>query len=81
LHCIDKLRRVWTLGYEATSISELRSVMGITQASLYAAFGNREQLFREAVDLNRKTAGTLLRRLSKRSQLRVNRSRLCYGTQ
>jgi AcrR family transcriptional regulator len=48
----------WTLGYEATSMAELRSAMGITQASLYAAFGSKERLFREAVDLYRRTAGT-----------------------
>jgi AcrR family transcriptional regulator len=48
----------WTLGYEAASMAELRSAMGITQASLYAAFGSKEKLFREAVDLYRKTAGT-----------------------
>lgn len=39
-------------------MAELRSAMGITQASLYAAFGNKEKLFREAVDLYRRTAGT-----------------------
>jgi AcrR family transcriptional regulator len=31
--------------------------LGITQASLYAAFGSKEQLFHEAVDLYRRTAG------------------------
>jgi AcrR family transcriptional regulator len=30
--------------------------LGITQASLYAAFGSKEQLFREAVDLYLRTA-------------------------
>lgn len=39
-------------------MAELRSAMGITQASLYAAFGNKEQLFREAVELYRRTVGT-----------------------
>jgi AcrR family transcriptional regulator len=48
----------WRLGYEAASMAELRSAMGITQASLYPAFGNKERLFREAVDLYRRTAGT-----------------------
>jgi len=52
------MRVFWTLGYEAASMAELRSAMGITQASLYAAFRNKEQLFREAVDLYRRTAGT-----------------------
>ena len=47
----------WLRGYDAISMADLRSELGITQASLYAAFGNKEQLFREAVDLYRRTAG------------------------
>ena len=34
-------------------MAELRAALGITQASLYAAFGGKEQLFREAVELYR----------------------------
>lgn len=48
----------WALGYEATSMAHLRAALGITQASLYAAFGSKEQLFREAVDLYRRTANS-----------------------
>jgi len=47
----------WSLGYDATSMADLRAGLGITQASLYAAFGSKEELFREAVDLYRRTAG------------------------
>jgi AcrR family transcriptional regulator len=47
----------WSLGYDATSMADLRAALGITQASLYAAFGKKEQLFRETVDLYRRTAG------------------------
>jgi AcrR family transcriptional regulator len=47
----------WSLGYDATSMADLRVGLGITQASLYGAFGSKEQLFHEAVDLYRRTAG------------------------
>lgn len=47
----------WSLGYDATSMADLRVGLGITQASLYAAFGSKEQLFHEAVDLYRRTVG------------------------
>lgn len=40
----------WEHGYESTSISELVRAMGITPPSLYAAFGDKRGLFREAVD-------------------------------
>ncbi|MET3759713.1 AcrR family transcriptional regulator [Sphingomonas sp. UYEF23] len=41
----------WRNGYEAASMTELTSAMGITKPSLYAAFGNKEQLFHKALDL------------------------------
>lgn len=39
----------WRQGFEATSLSELTAAMGIAAPSLYAAFGNKERLFREAL--------------------------------
>jgi AcrR family transcriptional regulator len=41
----------WAKGYEGASMTELTAAMGITKPSLYAAFGNKEQLFRKALDL------------------------------
>src|ERR1700723_936133 len=52
------MRLFWSRGYDATSMADLRAELGITQASLYAAFGSKEQLFREAVDLYRRTANS-----------------------
>ncbi len=39
----------WRHGFEATSVAELTTAMGITPPSLYAAFGDKKALFREAV--------------------------------
>jgi AcrR family transcriptional regulator len=45
------LRVFWSKGFEGASITELTDAMGITRPSLYAAFGNKEDLFRKALDL------------------------------
>ena len=41
----------WSKGYEGASLTDLTESMGITRPSLYAAFGNKETLFRKALDL------------------------------
>jgi len=47
------MRVFWEKGYAGASMADLTSAMGINSPSLYAAFGCKEALFREAVALYR----------------------------
>jgi AcrR family transcriptional regulator len=48
---LDRALKVfWRKGYEGTSLPDLTKAMGINRPSLYAAFGNKEALFRKTID-------------------------------
>ena len=46
----------WRKGYESTTVHDLTAAMGITAPSLYSAFGDKEQLYLEAVERYRSAA-------------------------
>ncbi len=74
----EALRRAmnvfWALGYEGTTLVDLLDAMGdITPTSFYAAFGSKEELFREAVQLNNSTFGTnIMRNLNEQATARAS---------
>jgi len=74
----EALRRAmnvfWALGYEGTTLVDLLEAMeNITPTSFYAAFGSKEELFREAVQLNNTTFGmNMVRNLNGQATARAS---------
>jgi AcrR family transcriptional regulator len=77
----------WSRGYEGATLEDLQRAMGeISAPSFYAAFGSKEKLFREAVELYKGTVGMPVvqalqeqstARASVESMLRASAHRLC----
>jgi AcrR family transcriptional regulator len=62
LKALDSAMRVfWRKGYLGASLSDLTDAMRINRPSLYAAFGNKESLFRKALDHYSKGPSAYLR--------------------
>lgn len=56
------MKTFWQFGYEGASMAALTQAMGINSPSLYAAFGSKEALFKEAVQLYMATEDEKTRR-------------------
>jgi AcrR family transcriptional regulator len=69
----------WRQGYEGASLSELTDAMGITRPSLYAAFGNKEALFRQALDLYEREKLAYVERALEAPTARAVAERFLYG--
>ena len=46
----NALQLFWRQGYHATSMKDIEEAMDMRPGSIYAAFGNKESLFKEALD-------------------------------
>lgn len=52
----------WERGYEGVSMSDLTAELGLASARIYAAFGSKEALFREAIALYEAEEGAFAER-------------------
>lgn len=55
------MRVFWRQGYEGASLPALTKAMGINRPSMYAAFGNKESLFKKAVERYVEKSGEMFR--------------------
>ncbi len=62
----------WQKGYEGASFDDLTKATGVARPGLYAAFGNKEALFRKALDLyDAKYMGFMAEALNEPTSLKV----------
>ena len=69
----------WRKGFLGTSLSDLTEAMGISRPSLYAAFGNKEALFRKALDRYFQGPAAYLQEALKEPTARAVADRLLCG--
>ena len=70
----------WRQGFEGASICDLTAAMGINPPSLYAAFGNKEALFRSALDRYAETKSGFIREALDKPKARDAVAALLHGT-
>jgi AcrR family transcriptional regulator len=70
----------WRKGYEGASLSDLTKAMHINRPSLYAAFGDKEKLFRKVLDRYAEGPASHSRAALQEPASRAVVERLLYGT-
>ncbi len=77
---LDRALKVfWRKGYEGTSLLDLTRAMGVNRPSLYAAFGNKEALFRKVLDRYAEGPGAYVRAALEEPTARAVTERLLGG--
>ena len=74
------MRVFWEKSYEGATIADLTEAMGINRSSMYAAFGDKESIFRRVMELYRAGRMSYIRRALARSSLREVVAGLIQGT-
>jgi AcrR family transcriptional regulator len=74
------MRVFWEKSYEGATMSDLTEAMGINRSSMYAAFGDKEALFRRVMDRYREGPMTYIREALEKPALREVVAGLLHGT-
>jgi AcrR family transcriptional regulator len=78
---LDQAMRVfWEKGYEGTSLPDLTDAMGINRPSLYASFGNKEELYKKALNRYAENSAEFIREKLDAPTVREGLERLFCGT-
>jgi len=77
---LDAALRVFRMkGYEGATLPDLTKAMGVNRPSLYAAFGNKEALFRKALDRYAEKNGAFVRDALAEPSARAAVEKLLFG--
>jgi len=74
------MRVFWTKSYEGATMADLTEAMGINRSSMYAAFGDKEALFRLVMDRYRNGPMTYIREALELPTVREVATALVEGT-
>ena len=74
------MRVFWEKSYEGATMSDLTEAMGINRSSMYAAFGDKESLYKLALARYREGPMTYIRRALEKPTLREVLESLLRGT-
>ncbi len=74
------MRVFWSKSYEGATMADLTKAMGINRSSVYAAFGDKEALFRRVINRYRNGPTSFIGEALSRPTLREVVSGLLYGT-
>src|SRR5437868_11051069 len=77
---LDRAVKVfWRKGYEGATLPDLTGAMGINRPSLYAAFGNKQSLFRKAMERYEQGPAAYVRRALEEPTARRVAERVLHG--
>jgi AcrR family transcriptional regulator len=74
------MRAFWSKSYQGATMADLTKAMGINRSSIYAAFGDKQQLFRRVMDRYWDGQMTFIREALSQPTLREVVSAILYGT-
>jgi|SRR5579859_3361801 len=74
------MRVFWAKSYEGATMADLTEAMGINRSSMYAAFGDKESLFRRVMERYREGRMSYIRQALARPSLREVLAELIHGT-
>jgi AcrR family transcriptional regulator len=74
------MRVFWSKSYEGATMADLTKAMGINRSSIYAAFGDKEELFRRVINRYRNGPMSFIREALSRPKFHDVVSSLLHGT-